>query len=64
MIPYRRLNGYENIDANIFVSKLRLLKNNDFKLVREQNRLDDITYYFSQRTINVVVSYIMVQYNV
>ena len=49
------LNGYENIDYNIF-SKLRnckITRGHNFMLVKKQSRLDVRKYSFSQRTINV-----------
>ena len=51
---FKILNGYENINRNIFFS---LKKNNrtrghEVKLVKDQCRLDIRKYSFSQRTIN------------
>ena len=42
---FKILNGYDNIDSNIFFSK--------FTLVKKQRRLDVRKFSFSQRTINV-----------
>ena len=41
------LNGYENIDSNIF------LEIKESKMVKKQSRLDVRKFSFSQRTINV-----------
>ena len=53
---FRILNGYENIDSNIFFSKLRkskIIRGHNYILVKKQSRLDVRKYSFSQRTINV-----------
>ena len=53
---FKILNGYENIDSNIFFSKLRNVKKtrgHNYTLVKKQSRLDVRKYSFSQRTINV-----------
>ena len=53
---FKILNGYENIDSNIFLSKLRKVKitrGHNYTLVKKQSRLDVRKYSFSQRTINV-----------
>ena len=47
---FKILNGYENIDRNIF-SHPRKIAGHEVKLVKDQCRLD-IRYSFSQRTIN------------
>ena len=50
------LNGYENIDSNIFFFKIRqskITRGHNFKLVKKQSRLDVRKFSFSQRTINV-----------
>ena len=48
------LNGYENIDRNMFFSlkKDSRTKGHDVKLVKDQCRLDIRKHSFSQRTIN------------
>ena len=43
------LNGYDNIDGNVFLS---LKKDSRSKLVKDQRRLDIRKYSFSQRSIN------------
>ena len=51
---FKILNGYENIDSNIFFSKLKKITRGDnFTLVKKQSRLDVRKFSFSQRTINV-----------
>ena len=50
------LNGYENIDSNIFFEikeSKRTRGHNNFTLVKKQSRLDVRKFSFSQRTINV-----------
>ena len=51
---FKILNGYENIDSNIFFeikeSKITIWH---YTLVKKQSRLDVRKYSFSQRTINV-----------
>ena len=48
------LNGYENIDRNIFLSLKddSRSRGHEVKLVKDQCRLDIRKYSFSQRTIN------------
>ena len=46
------LNGYENIDSNIFFER-KITRGHDFTLVKKQSRLDVRKFSFSQRTINV-----------
>ena len=48
------LNGYENIDRNMFFSlkKDSRTRGHEVKLVKDQCRLDIRKYSFSQRTIN------------
>ena len=52
---FKILNGYENIDSNIFleIKKSKITRGHNFSLVKKQSRLDVRTYSFSQRTINV-----------
>ena len=49
------LNGYENIDSNIFfeIKKRKITRGHNFTLVKKQCRLDVRKFSFSQRTINV-----------
>ena len=49
------LNGYENIDSNIFfeIKKSEITRGHNFTLVKKQSRLDVRKFSFSQRTINV-----------
>ena len=48
---FKILNGYANIDSNIFFSKIT--RGHNYTLVKKQSRLDVRKYSFSQRTINV-----------
>ena len=52
---FKILNGYENIDSNIFfeLKKSKITRGHNFTLVKKQSRLDVRKYSFSQRTINV-----------
>ena len=50
------LNGYENIDSNIFfkIKESKITRGHNFTLVKKQSRLDVRKIFsFSQRTINV-----------
>ena len=49
------LNGYENIDSNIFfeIKESNITRGHNFTLVKKQSRLDVRKFSFSQRTINV-----------
>ena len=49
------LNGYENIDFNIFfeIKQSKITRGHNFTLVKKQSRLDVRKFSFSQRTINV-----------
>ena len=49
------LNGYENIDSNIFfeIKESKITRGHNYTLVKKQSRLDVRKYSFSQRTINV-----------
>ena len=51
---FKMLNGYENIDRNIFFSlkKDNRIRGHEVSLVKDQCRLDFRKYLFSQRTIN------------
>ena len=48
------LNGYENIDRNMFFSleKCSRTRGHEVKLVKDQGRLDIWKYSFSQKTLN------------
>ena len=48
---FKILNGYENIDRNMFFS-LKKDRGHEVKLVKDQYRLDIRKHSFSQRTIN------------
>ena len=52
---FKILNGYENIDSNIFVEikESNITRWHNFTLVKTQSRLDVRKFSFSQRTINV-----------
>ena len=52
---FKILNGYENIDSNIFfkIKEMKITRGHNFTLVKKQSRLDVRTYSFSQRTIDV-----------
>ena len=52
---FKILNGYENIDSNIFfeIKESKITRGHNYKLVKKQSRLDVRKYSFSQRTINV-----------
>ena len=47
------LNGYENIDSNIFfeIKESKITRWHNFTLVKKQSRLDIRKFSFSQRTI-------------
>ena len=45
------LNGYDNIDSNIFF-EIKITRGLNFTLVKKQSRLDVRKFSFSQRTIN------------
>ena len=50
------LNGYENIDSNIYIIlivEIKITRGHNYTLVKKQSRLDVRKYSFSQRTINV-----------
>ena len=49
------LNGFENIDYNIFfeIKETKITRGHNFTLVKKQSRLDVRKFSFSQRTINV-----------
>ena len=52
---FKILNGYENIDHNIFfeIKESKITRGHNFTLVKKQSRLDVRKFSFSQRTINV-----------
>ena len=52
---FKILNGYENIDSNIFleIRQSKITRGHNFTLVEKQSRLDVRKFSFSQRTINV-----------
>ena len=53
---FKILNGYENIDSNIFffeIKESKITRGHNYTLVKKQSRLDIRKYSFSQRTINV-----------
>ena len=52
---FKILNGYENIDSNIFfeIKEIKITRGRNYTLVKKQSRLDVRKYSFSQRTINV-----------
>ncbi len=52
---FKILNGYENIDSNIFleIKESKITRRHNYTLVKKQSRLDVRKYSFSQRTINV-----------
>ena len=51
---FKILNGYENIDYNIFfeIKQRKITRGHNFMLVKKQSRLDVRKFSFSQRTIN------------
>ena len=52
---FKILNGYENIDSNIFLEIMegKITRGHNYTLVKKHSRLDVRKYSFSQRTINV-----------
>ena len=53
---FKILNGYENIDSNIFffeIKESKITRGHNSTLVKKQSRLDVRKFSFSQRTINV-----------
>ena len=52
---FKILNGYENIDFNIFseIKESKITRGHNFTLVKKQSRLDVWKFSISQRTINV-----------
>ena len=52
---FKILNGYENIDCNIFfkIKEGKITRGLNYTLVKKQSRLDVRKYSFCQRTINV-----------
>ena len=49
------MNGYENIDCNIFfeIKESKITRGHNYTLVKKQSSLNVRKYSFSQRTINV-----------
>ena len=52
---FKIMNGYENIDSNIFfkIKESKITRGHNFTLVKNQSRLDVRKFSFSQRTINI-----------
>ena len=53
---FKILNGYENIDYNIFfleIKESKITRGHNYTLVKKQSRLDVRKFSFSQRTINI-----------
>ena len=52
---FKILNGYENIDSNLFfqIKESKITRRHNFTLVKKQSRLDVRKFSFSQRNINV-----------
>ena len=52
---FKILNGYDNIDSDIFfeIKESKKTRGHNFTLVKKQSRLDVRKFSFSQRTINV-----------
>ena len=61
---FKILNGYENIDSNIFfeIKESKITRGHNYTLVKKQSRLDVRKYSFSQRTINVWNTYQLTVY--
>ena len=61
---FKILNGYENIDSNIFfeIKEGKITREHNYTLVKKQSRLDVRKYSFSQRTINVWNKYQLIVY--
>ena len=53
---FKIVNGYENIDSNIFffeIKESKITRGHNYTLVKKQSRLDVRKFSFSQRIINV-----------
>ena len=52
---FKILNGYENIDSNIFfeIKESKITRGYNYTLVKKQSRLDVRKFSCSQRTINI-----------
>ena len=52
---FKILNGYENIDSNIFfeIKESKITRGHNYTLAKKQSRLDVRKFSFSQRTINI-----------
>ena len=50
---FKILNGYENIDSNIFfeIKESNITRGNNYTLVKKQSTLDVRKYSFAQRTM-------------
>ena len=61
---FKILNGYENIDSNIFfeIKKSKITRGHNFTLVKKQSRLDVRKYSFSQRTSMYGINYQLIVY--
>ena len=49
---FKILNGYENIDRNVFLTQESRTRGHEVTLVKDQCRLDIRKHSFSRRTIN------------
>ena len=51
---FKILNGYENIDSNIFfeIKKSKITRGHNFTLVKKQSRLDVRKYSFSHQCMD------------
>ena len=56
---FKILNGYENIDSNIFfqIKEGKITRGHNYTLVKKQSRLDVRKYSFSQRTITFYANF-------
>ena len=62
---FKILNGYENIDSNIFfeIKESKITRGHNYTLVKKQSRLDVRKFSFSQRTINIYgITYQLIVY--
>ena len=54
---FKILNGYENIDSNIFffeIKENKITRGHNYTLVKKQSRMDVRTYSFSQNVWNTL----------
>ena len=49
---FKILNGYANIDSNLFF-EIKITRGHNFTLAKKESRLDVRKFSFSQRTINI-----------